>query len=134
MLNTISGEHKEARSIEGHCKSGPGKSGDYCIKNNVRISRMKIFGWYDTIYTSLTKTWPTANLWLYHYTWYNHRRFAILIWYNYYHIWNNYYHLWYNYYHIQWYNHKSHYPPTLRVWGIGSKLRPIVMNTNIELT
>ena len=25
------GEHKEARYIEGHGKSGPGKSGDYCI-------------------------------------------------------------------------------------------------------
>ena len=24
------GEHKEARYIEGHGKSGPGKSGDYC--------------------------------------------------------------------------------------------------------
>ena len=26
----MSGEHKEARYIEGHGKSGPGKSGDYC--------------------------------------------------------------------------------------------------------
>ena len=30
MLNTISEEHKKARYIEGHGKSGPGKSGDYC--------------------------------------------------------------------------------------------------------
>ena len=31
VKHDISGEHKEARYIEGYGKSGPGKSGDYSM-------------------------------------------------------------------------------------------------------
>ena len=40
----ISGEHKEARYIEAHGKSGPGKSGDYCTPKSKNLKNVYYIG------------------------------------------------------------------------------------------